>query len=172
MYHFVSKNDLVEELIKTIIAHNHETVAALMDAEDDAGRRLLKHCLGNVIWALNCRKDEAQILILLYYFSCREKKFSELFERMMMGGRERLVEHLLAGRREGLFIFRGEPAAVAAALQDNLFGAMLYATSAEKAPSEAGLENKMKLLVSSFTGWLDNRPGSALSRGKRSGFKN
>lgn len=170
MYHFASKNELVEELIKTIISHNHETVAGLMDPADDAGRRLLKYCLGNLLWALNYRKDEGQILILLYYFSSREKNFSELFERMMAGGRERIIEHLLAGRREGLFSLKDAPAAAAAALQDNLFGAMLYAVSAEKAPSPEDLENKARLLAASFTGWSEAGQSPLLPK-LRSGLK-
>lgn len=161
LYHFDSKNALVEELIKTIIRHNHEIVAGLINIEENAGQRLLKHCLGNVLWALCYRRQDAQILILLYYQSCHDKRFTELFTRMIARGRERIMEHLLAGIREGLFHIK-DPAIVASALQDCLFGAMLYVTSApEGSVNQAEIEEKIKLVVTSFTGW-SCPPGSVL----------
>lgn len=164
LYHFTSKNALFAELVKTIIRHNHETVDELADITDDAGRRLLKHCLGNVMWALRYRRQDAQILILLYYMACQVKSAASLFTRMIGGGRERLTAHLLAGRREDLFKFKAEPAAVAEILQDTLFGAMLYATSApEGGMDQAALETKWRAVVASLTGWTDPNPGPILA---------
>ena len=157
MYYFKSKNALFEELIKTIISHNHKIVSELMDIKDNAGERLLKHCAGNILWAVIYRKSEAQILILLYYFSCQNKKFAEFFSDMIETGRKRILEHLLAGQREKKFHLTTDPLEIAKALQDNLFGAMLYATAAEKILSQKEIEEKVKLLVKSFTGWENNQ---------------
>lgn len=162
LYHFGSKNGLVEEIVKTIIRHNHELVGGLMRLTDNAGQRLLKHCFGNVLWALR-RKDDAQILILLYYLACFEPAFTELFSKMMQGGRERLMVHLLAGQREGLFQLREEPAMAAEILQDTLFGAMLYATSApEGGVAAERIEAKCRQVVSAHTGWTDPAAGAGL----------
>ncbi|MDA8244900.1 MAG: TetR/AcrR family transcriptional regulator [Elusimicrobia bacterium] len=156
MYHFPDKNALFAELVRAIVAHNHEVVAGLISAEDGAGRRLLKHCVGNVLWALKYRRQDAQILILLYYLAGRGRNFSELFTGMIEKGRERIREHLLAGVREGLFALKDEPAAVAETIQDALFGAMLYAASApEGSVTPAQLERKWRKHLAALTGWAD-----------------
>lgn len=157
MYHFPDKNALFAELVKTIVRHNHETVNELIDVRDDAGRRLLKHCLGNVMWALRYRRQDAQILLLLYYLAGRGEIFSRLFTQMIAAGRERILAHLLAGTREGLFRLKDEPAAVAEIIQDSLFGAMLYAASApERNGPPAELEKKWKNFIAALTGWKGN----------------
>lgn len=163
IYHFASKNALFEELVGTITRHNHETVDELADIGDDAGRRLLKHCLGNVMWARRYKRSDAQILILLYYMACHVKVFSGLFTQLIGVGRKRLEGLLLAGQREGLFKFKSGPEAAAELLQDSLFGAMLYAAAApEGGADEAGLEAKWRLLITALTGWTDTRPGPVL----------
>lgn len=154
MYHFPDKNALFAELVKTIVRHNHETVSELIDLKDDAGKRLLKHCLGNVTWALRYRRQDAQVLILLYYLAGRGEIFSKLFTQMIAAGRERILAHLLAGTREGLFRLKYEPALAAEMIQDSLFGAMLYAASApERSVGGPELEKKWKFFISSLTGW-------------------
>lgn len=154
MYHFPDKNALFADLVKTIVRHNHDLVAGLIMVSDSAGQRLLKHCLGNVTWALRYRKQDAQILMLLYYLAGRGKVFSELFTGMIAGGRGRILEHLLAGTREGLFKLKADPAVVAETIQDSLFGAMLYAASApEGSVTQAGLETKWKAQLAALTGW-------------------
>src|SRR3989338_10348823 len=75
MYHFPDKNALFAELVRAIVRRNHDVVAGLADIKDDAGRRLLKHCVGNVTWALRYRRQDAQILILLYYLAGRIRNF-------------------------------------------------------------------------------------------------
>jgi AcrR family transcriptional regulator len=155
MYHFPDKNALFSGMVETIVRHNHETVDALSDAADDAGRRLLKHCLGNVLWALRYRDSDAQILILLYYLAGRGGDFEALFSGMIARGRERVKAHLLAGGREKIFSV-ADPDAAAALVQDSLFGAMLHAASSPAgAVGEEELERKMRLLVSSVTGWKE-----------------
>ena len=154
MYHFPDKNALFAELVRTIVRHNHEVVSELIEITDGAGARLLKHCLGNVTWALRYRKQDAQVLILLYYLAGRGENFSKLITRMIAGGRERILEHLLAGTREGLFRLKADPAVTAELIQDNLFGAMLYAASApEGSADKAGLEKKWKSFLAALTGW-------------------
>jgi AcrR family transcriptional regulator len=161
MYHFPDKNALFAELVTTIVRHNHETVEELADIGDGAGTRLLKHCLGNVLWALRYRRQDAQVLVLLYYLAGRGSGFSGLFTQMIAAGRQRLEALLLAGAREGLFHLKMEPAAAAELIQDSLFGAMLYAASApEGSVNSGGLEAKWKNYLAALTGWLpaDKKP--------------
>ncbi|HBE88205.1 MAG TPA: hypothetical protein DDW67_03595 [Elusimicrobia bacterium] len=155
MYHFPDKNSLFRGMVETIVRHNHETVDALSDIADDSGRRLLKHCLGNVLWALRYRESDAQVLILLYYLAGRGEDFAALFSGMIAGGRERIKGHLLAGGREKLFRV-ADPDAAAALIQDSLFGAMLHAASSPAgAVREEDIERKLRLLIASVTGWKE-----------------
>ena len=159
MYHFSSKNDLFGELVQTIVRHNHETVEELLDINDDAGRRLLKYCVGNVLWAQRYRSRDAQILILLYYMACHVKAFASLFGQMIRNGRARLMGHLLAGGREKLFRLKTSPEAAAEVLQDALFGAMLYAASSPgEPPGPAALEAKWRSVIAALTGWEESSP--------------
>ncbi|MDQ7772608.1 MAG: TetR/AcrR family transcriptional regulator [Elusimicrobiales bacterium] len=155
MYHFPDKNSLFRGMVETIVRHNHETVDALSDIADDSGRRLLKHCLGNVLWALRYRDSDAQVLILLYYLAGRGADFASLFSGMIAGGRERIKAHLLAGGRERLFSV-SDPDAAAALIQDSLFGAMLHAASSPAGSvREEEIERKLRLLIASVTGWKE-----------------
>lgn len=163
MYHFPDKNSLFEEMVRTIIGHNHEVVSRLIDINDGAGRRLLKHCLGNVVWALRSRKQDGQILLLLYYLAGRGGRFAEVFNGMIAKGRERILAHLLAGTREGIFKLKGDPAAVTETIQDALFGAMLYAASTpEGTVSAEELEKKWGDFVRALTGWKNDDPAPLL----------
>lgn len=158
MYHFPNKNALMEELVRTIIRHNHNTVEELFKLTDDAGQRLLKYCVGNVTWALRSRRQDAQVLILLYYMAGHGRQFSEMFDQMTAGGRQRILAHLLAGQREGLFHFKFDPAAIAELLQHSLFGAMLYAAAApEGSVKEAELTAKWKKVMIALTDY-DGQP--------------
>lgn len=155
MYHFPDKNSLFRGMVETIVRHNHETVDALSDVSDDPGRRLFKHCLGNVLWALRYRASDAQVLILLYYLAGRGGDFASLFSGMIAGGRERIKTHLLAGAKEGVFS-AADPDAAAALIQDSLFGAMLHAASSPAGTlREDEIERKLRLLVASVTGWKE-----------------
>lgn len=154
MYHFPDKNALFEELVRAIIVNNHEVVSSLISVTDNAGRRLLKHCLGNVVWALNSRKQDGQVLLLLYYLAGRGGRFSGVFDSMIAGGRERILALLHAGLREGIFKLKGEPETVTETIQDALFGAMLYAASAQDSKAAArDLEKKWAAFVAALTGW-------------------
>lgn len=146
---FPNKNALMQEMVQVIIRHNHAIVDGLIRGGDDAGYRLLRHCVGNVAWAVRNRGGEAQILTLLYHLAGRRKEFADTFDRMTAGGRQRILKHLLAGKREGMFHFTSDPAAIAALLHHSLFGAMLYAAAAPAGSvKEAGLEAEwMKVLI-------------------------
>ncbi|OGS13797.1 MAG: hypothetical protein A2234_05675 [Elusimicrobia bacterium RIFOXYA2_FULL_58_8] len=167
MHHFSSKNALFEEMVRTIIRHNHEIVSELIDIHDNAGRRLLKHCLGNIMWTLRYKQSDGPLLILLYYLACHEKNFSTIFDQMINTGRERLMTHLLAGQREGLFRIN-DPRVTAEILQDSLFGSMLYgASSPQKHPTPAEMEAKWRQAIPALTGWTEPDPSPLITTTER-----
>lgn len=156
--HFPNKNALMHEMVQTIIRHNHAVVDGLIRRGDDAGYRLLRHCIGNVAWALRNRRSEAQILILLYYLAGRRKGFADTFDQMTAGGRQRILKHLMAGKCEGMFHFTSDPATIAELLHHSLFGAMLYAAAApEGSVKESELEAVWMKVIIALTNY-DGQP--------------
>ena len=155
---FPNKNALMQKMVQVIIRHNHAVVDGLIRSGDDAGYRLLRHCVGNVAWAVRNRGAETQILILLYYLAGRRNEFADTFDRMTAGGRQRILKHLLAGKREGMFHFTSDPAAIAELLHHSLFGAMLYAAAAPKGSvKESELEKAWMKVIIALTNY-DGQP--------------
>lgn len=156
--HFPNKNALMHEMVQTIIRHNHAVVDGLSRSGDDAGYRLLRHCVGNVAWAVRNRGAETQILTLLYHLAGRRKEFAEAFDQMTARGRQRILKHLMAGKREGMFHFTSDPATVSALLHHSLFGAMLYAAAAPQGSvKESELEAEWMKVIIALTNY-DGQP--------------
>lgn len=156
--HFPNKNALMHEMVQTIIRHNHAVVDGLSRSGDDAGYRLLRHCVGNVAWAVRNRGAETQILTLLYHLAGRRKEFADTFDQMTAGGRQRILKHLMAGKREGMFHFTSDPAAVSELLHHSLFGAMLYAAAAPQGSvKESELEAAWMKVIIALTNY-DGQP--------------
>jgi AcrR family transcriptional regulator len=137
-YHFPSKELLVQEIIASVVLNNHQTVSSLITIYDDALQKLVKHMQGNLLWA---RKNpyQAQILILLYYLSSSNENFHKIYSTLLVKARERIKEHLLAGKREKLFHFTESEDFLAEHLHNSLVGAFVNRTSVQD-PSEIRLD--------------------------------
>lgn len=152
LYHFRSRDGLIEEVIHFITKHNHEIVSGLMSIEDDARERLRKHFEGNLEWGVKFR-DEAQILILLYYMGTFHKKFSKLYEERQAEARERIEACLHAGRREKVMRFKTAPARLSQLLHDALLGGFINALSVPDPKSQVdGLKKNWVTLFDSLLG--------------------
>jgi hypothetical protein len=122
-----------------------------MNIRDDAQKRLRIHIYENLKWAIE-NPEEAQIILLLYYFSCFDKQFSQLFDDVIHSGRKRILELLLAGQREGLFRFKLDVELVCEMLHDAIMGAMFSAVASRQKKSglSAG-KQKLEALIDSLT---------------------
>ena len=69
LQHYSSKKNLLEAIRLHVNDSNWEFVDKNIHLEDDALTSLTKHCSGNLEWALK-NKDQAQIIILFYYYGC------------------------------------------------------------------------------------------------------
>lgn len=133
MHYYKSKDDLIEGVVRNIVVHNHSIVSNSMRMEDNAHERLRKHFVGNLEWAVKFR-NEAQIIVLLYYFSCFNKRFTKMYEEMLAKAQERIEEHLHSGKREGVFKFKESPKELSQSLHDLLVGGVVntIATNADE----------------------------------------
>lgn len=102
LYHFKSKEYLIDQVIKHIVKNNYNIVREKINFKDNAHVKLRSHCLGNLIWAINY-PHQAQVIILLYYKACNSKIIRPLNDQVKKNGRERIAEYLYAGFRENLF---------------------------------------------------------------------
>jgi AcrR family transcriptional regulator len=144
LYHFKDKNLLIEEVLRHITQRNHELVSKSSAITDNARVRLMKHFRGNLEWGLKF-PDEAQTLLLVYYFGCFNVRFSKIYAEMLTRARLRIQEHLLAGQREGLFKLRQSAVETAEILHDSLLGCFVNALSTQSA-SQASIDKSLRQL--------------------------
>ncbi len=153
LYHFPTKEHLVEDVIKRIVVHNHEIVSAGQKIEDNAYERLRKHFELNLSWAVDF-VEEAQIIILLYYLACVDARFSALYETILGAARKRISEYLWAGKREKLFKDSLQVDAVAEILHDGLLGGVINTiTQKNKKSLMKSVQEKWQKLLAETTGY-------------------
>jgi AcrR family transcriptional regulator len=136
-HYFKNKEELILASIEAMAQGNYATVSGLMRPEDGAYDRLYKHCLGNLLWALD-RREDASLLLLLYYLAAINPKFSTVYTDLLARARLRMREHLLAGQRERVFVFQEMPEVMAARFHDLLLGSFvnILTTSRKAKPKE------------------------------------
>ncbi len=149
LYHFTTKEGLIEGVIQKIVEHNHAIVSAALKSEDDGVARLRKHFEMNLTWAQKNPK-EAQIIILLYYFACSSDSFSDLYSRILESARNRIADYLHAGQREGLIAKSVSPRPTAETLHDALLGGIINAiTGPSRLPKTGEIRKRWEILFRS-----------------------
>lgn len=159
MHHFPSKRELIDAAVEAAVSRNRATVESLARFDDDAARRLLNFCRGNMLWAVRYRED-AQVLALLYYLACHDKDFAKNLYQAVERGRLVIARHLLAGRREGVFEFSAPVEEAARLLQDCVIGAMLWATANPAAVTRYDLEERWAQALRLHAGWRAEAAGA------------
>jgi TetR/AcrR family transcriptional repressor of nem operon len=124
LYHYKNKANLFKETVSYIVQNNHAIVTQTMSKADNAKTRMEKHFKGNLSWCVS-HKEEAQIVLLLYYFSTFDPVFSELYQNILNAAINRIEEYILSGQREGLFSKDHDPRLAAETLQDSLMGSLV-----------------------------------------------
>ncbi len=147
-YHFADKTELVSGALSMIVEHNHSRVAGLMDPHDDAYVSLMKHMEGNLRWGLES-PDEAQVLLLIYYLACFNPRFTRAYGEMLATARGRVLRHILAGMREGLFRPATSPEAAAETIHDAMVGAFIHALT-EQADKPQPVQSRLKHAASKW----------------------
>lgn len=102
MYHYKDKQSLFMGVLEIILASNYALVSSAMRAEMTAKERLQTHMHANIEWALE-NKQMAKVILLLYYFATYDETFAAIYQKVLLNGRQRILELILAGIREGYF---------------------------------------------------------------------
>ena len=151
-HYFSNKEELILASIEQMAKGNYATVSLQFDPEDDAYLRLYKHCMGNLVWGIRF-KDDASLLLLLYYFAGFNEKFSKIYAGLLEHARARILEHLLAGKREKIFTLSQPAERLAERLHDQLLGHFVNLLSTARAGPRAdqeALRRASELLNSTF----------------------
>lgn len=102
LYHFKDKHKLFMGVLEIILVSNYTMVAQAIRPEMNAEERLFTHMQMNLEWALK-HKEMAKVILLLYYFATYDKVFEAIYQKVLNGGRQRVLELILAGVREGYY---------------------------------------------------------------------
>ena len=100
LHHFANKSALLEALVEQAIAHNHQMVIESQEPRDSAVTRLRKHIRENIRWVTEYR-EEASLLLLLFYVASIDNGMRAILKRTLERGRGRIEELVLASEREG-----------------------------------------------------------------------
>ena len=101
LYHYPSKSDLLEEVMKAILLNNHSYVEGALSDADDGLERVRKYFRATLEWKSK-HLEEAQIVLLLYYSTTIEARFQRFYALIVQNVRTRLTGYLLAAQREHL----------------------------------------------------------------------
>lgn len=124
VYHFSSRGDLMLALLDRISLNNGDIVQRNLKPEFNAYQRLINHFEKNLEWAADF-PSEAQVIAQIYAYAGHDKEFAQVFAVMFERAQGKIIEHLLAGQREGLFHFNEEVSFLARLIHNMLVGAFI-----------------------------------------------
>lgn len=170
-HYFKNRDELIYKVLGYVVESNHVHVSQLAKIEDDALTRLGKHLSGNQAWAF-AHADQASVILYLYYMGSVRPEFAELYRKILIRGRERIMELLLAAQRERAIRAIAPLDLLAELIHDILLASLVNAV-ATQAPQleEKRLQKKWRELISEFLVPADHpaslHPGQASSATRR-----
>jgi AcrR family transcriptional regulator len=124
VYHFGSREALLKALLDHISRSNWEMVASSMRPDSDAFERLVIHVQRNLDWAI-AYPEKAHVLLHIYLSANFDKTFAKIYAVMIARAHERLLEHLLASRRENLVHSKISDEILVKHIHDSIVGAFI-----------------------------------------------
>ena len=158
LHHFRSKEALLEEALKRIVAHNHELVQQTLKPKDDALTILRKHFAANLEWAVDFR-PEAQIILMLYAMAGHSPALGAFYQLVVGRGRERVVGLVAAAVRERTFRADTPVDEIGVALHDMLVGAIIAVICLPQNAAE--FRRTRKRWEGAFAVWLRTKTSPA-----------
>lgn len=132
LYHFKNKKILLAEVIQSVLNHGRAFIDRPLDPSLSAFERMREYIYRQIDWAAQFR-DDAAVITYLYYLSTREEDYKKLYSQIQSTAQQRILEYLLAGKREKLFSYSESDEAMASHLHNYLLGSIInfVTTSAE-----------------------------------------
>lgn len=124
VYHFGSREELLKALLDHISQSNWEMVANSMKPDFNAFERIVTHIQRNLDWAEKY-PEKAHVLLHIYLSSNFDQAFAKIYEVMIARAHERILEHVLAGRREKLFRTKAPDDLLVKHIHDSIVGAFI-----------------------------------------------
>jgi len=143
--HFKNKLDLFAALREQVAQENRDFVDSQITIQDSAFESLHKHCKFNLEWVVKNR-DRAQLIILLYHYSCFDEDMRKLNLKALIAGQERLLKYILAGIREQSIVSLN-PQQLAEQIHSYIIGQSIKYLALEKPPSSKAIETSVKELL-------------------------
>ncbi|MBY0369707.1 TetR/AcrR family transcriptional regulator [bacterium] len=151
LYHFQSKERLIQAMILKIVANNRATVATYHSPKSTPREQLTHYFRGNLEWGLKF-PDETRVILLMYYYASFQPAFRELYDQILYSARERLETCLEGIQREERLKLQTSVKATAQILHDWLLGTLINFTTAGKksATTTTLMKEKWDVLLSSL----------------------
>lgn len=121
VYHFKSKEELLLALLNYITENNWNIVSSGLKPDYDSYDKLLNHFQKNLDWARK-HPEQAEVVLQIYAQASRSKNFSQIFSSMIEKAQDRISDHLLAGKKEGIFHYTMDHQVLAKYLHSILIG--------------------------------------------------
>ncbi len=150
LYHFKNKKGLLGEVISAVLIHGRAYIDSPFDPHLDAYEKLKEYINRQIEWASKFRED-ASVITYLYYLSTRENEYKVIYQKIQIDAQKKILEHLLAGKREKLFKYKVSDEVMSAHLHDHLLGSILnFVTTADPNEKPTKLKNKWNDLLHVF----------------------
>jgi len=151
MHHFRKRDDLIEAVVQTVLQHNRAVVEPELWPDAGALTQLRKIFRINLKWVIQYKED-AQILLLLYYYASRDPRFSKFYLKLRTFARQRVCGLIADGIKEGQFRAPLGAEATAEILQEFTIGALvnLVCVTNIEQPSISSAEKKWDALIDSL----------------------
>lgn len=121
LYHFKTKAGLLEAAVERCQEQSWATMTETFESSDHAYARLKKICLGTFNWS-NVYRSQAELSLLHAYFAAVHVSMVPEFQASVMRLRKEIEATIMAGQREGIFEFSGDPSLLAESIHEMLLG--------------------------------------------------
>jgi len=146
LHHFPNKFELFKAVLTHLVENNENIAKTFFDPKDNAFESLKKHFEINYTWAIESDYN-ASIMTCLFNFATFNRDFAAIYTHILNNARNKILGHIYAGVREGIFKLNITPELAADILHDTLLGFMITATTTEDHRSKAKSVEKWKAII-------------------------
>lgn len=140
LYHFKNKKILLSAVIQYVLEEGRANIDRPYDPKLDAYQRMKEYVYRQINWASKNRNDFA-VISYLYYLATRSSEYKSLYTEVQQTARKRVLELLLAGKRENIFTFQESNETMSIIIHDHLLGSIVnFVTTA--GPKEEPTQTK------------------------------
>lgn len=130
LYHFKDRNKLIAAAIERVVRNNHAIVSSHQPIQGDPLELLRNHFHQNFKWA-NRFREEAQLILLLYYQCTHDPAMRTLYRRIRKSATERIEIHLRVAKEAGMLSSEINTTDLAHLFHDALLGGIVNSVTTQ-----------------------------------------